>query len=572
MPSRKQILVGVAAGLVVGGAVAYTLSKKKGECNTEDDVEFEAPKKAPASVAPPKPSTAAATLPEQSPMTASSAQFTKEYSFNVNDDNEKMLEEALAEQDAETKQHRPVVANKEDGSVAFAHLGVSMIPPAGWTVREELSPMPNVAMITITKPEFAEQQMNPEDMGSVPVIILSVEDIAAENLDLIEFKEKSKQMALTQMLMMTNGMVQPVMKFDDAMTVGPFRHCLEYGQSLPPYFDIAVSNLLAVENGLAYVFQIMCNPKVMSSFKPLFMEMARNVKIGASTTGSIGHITLETGRGVSINVPTTWGWTSPSRTGVFAEFTTPSTVKSESITLYDNATAPKPSASAKTTEKVLDGVTIATVREGRNEIKEFRFNGFTAVVKPLQKPNVQINELHVVAAVRSVKASDVSEEKAVFLNKEHGYCVDIAKGGKLIATCVGGGTVVYAPLGVPSDPNRPVDPEEQGPTVTIRVGSPENDPDCADNLEGWEERMEAEKSSGNITNLQRVSRNGFPCLTFISKDMQEVGPGQKMEVQGKVFIFVRNGKTTLVRWETATGLWRKFEPKMERFIDSLKFI
>lgn len=562
MPTQKQIVVGVAAGLVIGGAVAYAVSRKKASVDDEPDFTAPAPTQKPEAVT----AAPAVSVAEVSPTTASSAQMTREYSFRTTDFNEKMLEEALAEHEQQKAQRAPV-ADKADGSVQFAHLGVSLVPPAGWSVREEPSPMPNVAMICVTKPEFAEKQMNPEDMGSVPVIILSVEDISGENLDLLEFKEKSKQMALTQMMMMTNGMVQPHMKFDEALTVGPFRHCLEYGQALPPYFELSVCNVLAVEGGLAYVFQIMCSPKVMGTYKPIFMDIARTVKITAAKDVTIGHLDIKTTR-VSVSAPPSWAWNTPKDNAAVLEFTTPSSVKSEQITLYESASAP---ATTPKSETVKDGVTICNVVEGRNHHKEYKYGGYTAVVKPLQKPQVHINDNQVIAMIKSATPSTTAEEAYTYVNKEHGYAFRVIKGCRIIATVVGGGTVVYAPLGIP-DQNHAVEPEEQGPTVTIRVGTPETDPDCAGSLDGWNERMEIEAAGGNISNVQRGKRAGHECLIFQSKEMQEVGPGQRMEIMGKVFIFVRGNRTTLIRWESATGLWRKFESKMEQLIDSLQLL
>jgi hypothetical protein len=570
-PTKKQLIGGIAAGLALGGIVYVATRKASGKQAEEEDA-FKPSTVVPA---PEQPKQAAKvdapTIAEVSPATATSSQFTREYSFRVNEDNEKMLEEALQEQATAQAKARPVaVLNNADGRTSFAHLGVSLKPPAGWLVREEPSPMPNVAMITVTKPEFAEKQANPEDMGSVPIILLSVEDISAENLDLFEFKEKSKQMALSQMMMMTNGMVQPQMKFDDSLTVGPFLHCLEYAQSLPPYFELSVCNLLAVQGGLAFVFQIMCSPSVMGQYKSTFMDIARTFQLIPGGDAAVGTLVLSAGRVATVNVVPSWSWTVPS-SNTLLEFQTPSSTKSEQISLYDAENTP---AFTLQDQKTVDGVVIGKWMEGRNESKVFKFGKVVAVVKPLMKPRVQINEANVISMVKSAKIRDsaAAEDSCTYINPDHGYKFATAKGGRVVASRVGGGTVVYAPLGIPNDPTKPVEAEETGPTVTIRVGDPDTDPDCAENLDAWEERMEAEKASGHITGVQRVTISGKSCLTFTSKDMQEIGPGQRLEVVGKVFIFVHGRKTTLIRWETPTGLWRKFEPKMNRFIDSFNFL
>jgi len=560
MPSKKQIVAGLAAGVVVGGVV-FALTRRSNTVQ-DDDTDF-APSTVPSTAA--KVAEVPAAQPAQevkaqsqpSPSPTASAQFTKEYSFRDTEANEKMLEEALQEQEIANKGTKsPAVA--DDGTVSFRHLGASLVPAAGWAVREEQTPMPNVAMISISKPEFAEKmQSGPEDMGSVPVIILSVEDISAQNLDLLEFKDKSKQMALQQMMAMTQGMIQPIMKFDDPLSVGPFRHCLEYGQSLPPYFDLLVSNLIAVHQGFAYVFQIMCSPKVMNQYKPIFMEMARSIKIFDTDGASVGHIEVQTGK-AKVALNPTWTWSTEHKDASVITITTPSSVKSDEITIYASSSAP--SVEAKS-EKDIDGVKVSVVTSGRTQSKRFVYGDFVAIAKPLMKSEVFTPESEIVKCIKSVTLN-ADAESSTFVNAEHGYSVEIHQRGRLIASRAGGGTVVYAPTGL----------EESGPTVTIRVGDPESDGDCAEDLDGWEEKMRAEEAGGNINGLKRVTYNGHSCLTFVSKDMQEVAPGERTEMMGKVFIFVHNGKTVLIRWETTTGDWRKFEKKMEQLIASLKLL
>lgn len=500
-----------------------------------------------------------------------------------------LLEEALDEleptRSAASAEETKVASKRTATEVAaadtadrktFQHLGISMKVPEGWEVREELSPIPNVAMVTVWNPEF-EHFPNAEMPGAVPVIILSVEDIRGENLNLVEFKDRSKDLSMQQMLMMTGGVVQPIVRKDSSVQEGSFRHILEYSQSMPPFFDLSVINLLEVRNGVAYVFQIMCNPKIMNQYRPIFTQLARDIVVTPMDSSSLGFFRVHTGK-VSMDIDTTWSWAYPDAGDEtahhLAQFQLASTVKKEEITLYEVSKVPA-TAHKQRKEKTVDGVTICSAFDGTQEKKTFTYNNYCLVVHPQQKVISYLSEAALVRAVKSVTPSTEPPKPkcgAAFITTEYGYTFDVIGSSRVVSTKLGNGTVVYAPQGIPSDPSKAASPEETGPTVTIRIGKPETDPDCMGSIEEWTARIREEASNGTITKIQVVQLKGQECLTFLSKEMQEVSPKEKVEVVGKVFIFVRNGTTTLVRWESATGTWRKYERDMEAFLESFQFL
>ncbi|KAK7198498.1 hypothetical protein NESM_000810700 [Novymonas esmeraldas] len=458
----------------------------------------------------------------------------------------------------------------------FEHLGISMKVPEGWEVREELSPIPNVAMVTVWNPEF-EHFADAEMPGAVPVIILSVEDIRGENLNLSEFKDRSKDLSMQQMLMMTGGVVQPVVRKDNSVQEGPFRHLLEYAQSMPPFFDLSVINLLEVRNGVAYVFQIMCKPQIMNQYRPIFMQLARNTVVTPMDSSSLGFFRVHTGE-VCMDIDTTWNWSYPAAgsdaSPHLAQFELASTVKREQITLFREDKVPTTDHKQRN-EKVLGGVTIRSAFDGTQEKKTFTYNGYCLVVHPQQKAISYLSEAALVRAVKSVTPSSEAPRPkagAAFITTEYGYSFDVIGSSRVVSTKLGNGTVVYAPKGIPADPTKAASPEETGPTVTIRIGKPETDPDCMGTIEEWTARIKEEAANGTITKIQVIQLKNQDCLTFLSKEMQEVSPSEKVEVVGKVFIFVRGGTTTLVRWESATGLWRKYERDMDAFLESFEFL
>jgi hypothetical protein len=616
MLSNKVLAIGgaVVATAAVIGAVVVARSHQK---HHEDDDDFfsappssisqskkqqpqepapkMAPKASPKSVAAAAPESAKQTSPVSEKMIVvetpqESATEMPAAPAPVKDSEASLLDEALNELEPtsatapaapEAKQESKVpmaptavdVANRK----SFEHLGIAMKVPDGWEVREELSPIPNVAMVTVWNPAF-ENFPNAEMPGAVPVIILSVEDIRGENLNLVEFKERSKDLSMQQMLMMTGGVVQPMVRKDSAVQEGPFRHILEYAQSMPPFFDLSVINLLEVRNGVAYVFQIMCNPKIMNEYRPIFLKLARDTIVTPMDSSALGFYRVHTGK-VAVDIDTTWSWSYPSAdsaaaTQFLAQFQLASTVKKEEVTLYEESKVPVTEHKLRN-EKTVDGVTIRSAFDGTQEKKTLSYNGYTLVVHPQQKAISYLSEAGLVRTIKSVTPS--SEESrpragATFVTPEYGYYFDVIGGSRVVSTKLGNGTVVYAPQGIPSDPSKAVSPEEQGPTVTIRIGKPETDPDCMGSIAEWRSRIEEEAANGSITKIQVVDLKGQECLTFMSKEMQEVSPNEKVEVRGKVFIFVREGVTTLVRWESATGTWRKYESDMDTFLASFDFI
>ncbi|RNE99481.1 putative dynamin-like protein [Trypanosoma conorhini] len=587
MGARKLFLAAAAGAVVAGTAVYVVVRRRRVDAAVEEDFDaFAGPvvvkdgatttaKAGDASTNVDAAAPAASTERKEEPLPGAK---TGDAALVGN----KLLAEALDEIDVQTAvEPRPAQANTTESSVSrkggekkkdFPLLGLSVTLPPDWEIREDLSPFPNVAMLVVfnkdMEPQDAQQQQL-QEAGSVPMIVVSVEDIRGDNVELVEFKERCKELAINQMLMMTGGAIQPLVTKDAAVQEGPFRYALEYAQSLPPLYEIKVLNLMEVRNSIAYTFQIMCAPKLMPKFKPVFMKIARSMRIEENIDTTLGHVELHTGE-VKVDIDTTWGWEYPGKHDALATFTTSSNVKKEEINLYAQAAVPE-SAYKPREEKTVNGVVIVSAYDGAQQQKSFTCNGYTLVVKPLQKATSSLAEKDLVAVVKSVAPSTLPpkpKKGGTFVNAEHGYQVDIAGGSRIVASRIGGGSVAYAPKG-------PVDgaaSEEQPPAVTIRVGSPENDADCMGSLEEWTERMKLEAAESDIREIKQTKINGEPCLTFISQNMEEIAPGQRTEVRGKVFIFVRDGKTTLLRWEMESGLWRKFEREMNAFVESLRFI
>lgn len=604
MPSKKTIVAvgAVLASVSIIGALA--LRKPKGITDDDEDAFVCASSVSPTKQRLAKPTTTEPVLDAKARLVANTAEpvakaadvesagpaatiAVKESASDamlgtLEDKSASLLDEALDElgispaQTAENSTAAKLVGpSSMEDRTELSRLGLSMRVPKGWEVHDELSAVPNVAVVTLWNPEFATIP-DPEMPGVVPVIILSVEDIRGENLNLTEFKDRSKELSMRQLLMMTGGAIQPMMRKDASVSEGPFRHILEYTQSMPPFFDISVINLLEVQNGIAYVFQIMCKPNVMNEYRPLFMQLARDVILTPMKIGSLGYIRVNTGK-VSVNIDTTWLWSyndANSTSTHLVKFELASSTKKEEILLYETDKLPASSHKVRD-EKVVDGATIVSAFDGTQEKKTISYGGYSFVVHPLQKMISYLSEALLVRTIKTVAFSSVEPKTkggATFISTEYGYCFDIVGDSRVVSTQLGNGVVIYAPLGVPQELTKDSSSEDPGPTATVRVGSPESDPDCMASLEEWRGRMMEEVESGNVSDVRMISMKGVECVTFTSKDMQEVGPNQRIEVRGEVYVFVRDGITTLIRWETSTGMWRKYERQMSAFLDSFTFL
>ncbi|RHW67572.1 Proteasome maturation protein 10 [Trypanosoma brucei equiperdum] len=560
MPSKRKTIAVVAGAAAAVGAAAYFIRRRRLLSEAEDDDAFTAPILSGAH--------------EKSKVEVG---MTKSPVCNDLSVENQLLAEALREIGAESPRTGPAtstasaVGTSSKGTMGdrkeFPQLGLSLTVPSPWKVREDLSPFPNVAMLTVWNEELVTEEVA-QQPGSVPMIVLSVEDVRADNVNLDEFKDRCKELAVSQMMMMSGGAIEPKVSKNTSTKVGPFRHMLEYSQSLPPFCDIVVLNLIEVRGSVAYTFQIMGSPDVMQRYRSMFMDIANNVRIESNISTALGYVELLTGS-VKVDIDTTWVYEYPGGDGALAVMTTTSPTKKEEIGLYHQGGVPVTPHKLRS-EKVMDGVEVQIALDGKQEKKTFTYNGYSLVVKPLQKSNSYLDEQMLVSIVKSVSPSTAEpkpKKGGTFVNKEHGYRVNVVGGSRLVASRIGGGSVAYAPQGLDG-----AEGGDHPPTVTMRVGTPENDPECMGSVEEWEARMRQEAEEGGIRDIARTTVNGEPCLTFISQSMEEIMPGQRMEIRGKVFIFVREGRTTLIRWEMAVGLWKKFERDMNAFVESLEFI
>jgi hypothetical protein len=243
----KKVVLIAGGALVIAGAAWYFMRPKK----EEEQVVFSTKPKPAATTtaatgatttttttasrgweaaAPRSETPGSAPTSEGNLMRTETTMMVNEYSFDPSN---------VTQPHDKPKVYVPPVADA-NGTIYFETIGVKIQQTRGWTIAEETSPMPNVAMLSFSKAEYAERGGSGMP-GEVPVVLLSIEDISNESISVDEFRAKSKHMAITQMQMMTNGMFEPNVTEDSKLSapIGPFTHILMY-ELRTPYFSMQV--------------------------------------------------------------------------------------------------------------------------------------------------------------------------------------------------------------------------------------------------------------------------------------------------------------------------------------------
>ena len=497
-----------------------------------------------------------------------------------------------------------------DGKHVFENIGASILLPSHWKIAEDISPIPNVAMVSISNTNYSPKDGPGQMPGSSPVLVLSVEDNSLEGLDLEEFKEKSKQTAMQQMYMMTNGMVPPRILFDGPQSNGDFEMVLEYALETT-MFQIRVINFITMHDDLAYVFQFMGNAEVFAAEIDSVREIVRDFRIvPIPSTGSASQARVSDAElGYSVDLPVNWIIESrkSESIGDFSRVlscTTASPVKTERVELIKSSTGAFDEAALRSIASLdkATGITVLTAgKKGAKKYSLFLENGisvmeyknvsahhvlvlttreFAVRITPLRAQKTIIKPEILYGVLRSLQ-SDAAETSAVYINNRNGFSFPIKESSRVVESRVGDNTVTFAPEGIRAELLESINsmkPNEQSfepmPIFTVRCGDPSTDKDCEKTLEGWMARLRTEQSRGDVKmiDLRYDELNGSRCISFSQKEMQETAPGKKDEHQAKITVLVEGGVTFMLRWETATEAWRKFEPSLNRLLDGFSIL
>jgi hypothetical protein len=484
--------------------------------------------------------------------------LVNEYSFDG-----KGAEPAAAEA---PRPYQPPVADA-NGVIFFDSVGVRLQLTKGWSASEETTPMPNVAMLSFSKAEYAQRQQTGMP-GEVPVVLMSIEDISNEGIPIDEFREKSKMMALTQMQMMTNGMFQPNVLEDTKLAepIGPFTHSLMY-ELKTPYFGMQVMNLTAVIEGLAYILQVMCNAQEFTAVRKEAVNMAKTAAIARRAAPAdfrtVSAVTA-TSQGGSVAMPPSWTLEKATASNPIFVLTTASQSRAESVEVHkaDASGAVDLSKAQAKSSKDIRGV---TVTDYGTTMRVATSGNVVVVCNPKHSGSVVTTAETLASICESVNFSATADDdKLTYHSEALKLGFNLHPKGKIIESRVSERILVYAPLGLPKEPS------DEMPMLTVRVGDPSNDPDCRTSYDEWLSRIQEETDGESTTDLKKDTVNGMECVTFVSKEMQEVGPGQKEERTAKVIILLSGIRTTMLRWETPSGAWRKFEGKLKSVLNSLR--
>lgn len=438
-------------------------------------------------------------------------------------------------------------------SVHFPKYGLQFKIPKGWVALEGPTNAPNAVVIQIVPPEADGRE---SDASLTSPITIAIEDLGHPNLPKEEIFQLLKASAMETLFFMTNG-VQPTLQKDKSISVGPFSYM----------FEIMVTNLfvmisstyfIAVENGMAYALQILGKP---NSPQLEVLEKVAETVILEPIASDMGHLEVVL-KEISLRVSPLWSLkenSSSSWGNALAIFEVTSKMISENAILYRLGDEPEEFQMLESKQCIDDAQMTCSKQMDK---KRFVFNNFAMCVTAANGLS-RIPESSVIDALKSIETFEngYGENSVEFVKDSH-YRFKMRLGGAILESKLSLDTVVYYPKGLQSGPEE--DPLSV-PNVIIRI---DLDQECG-TLEEW--RAKSEESSPEST-FHEEKVCGQQCLIAELKSMVETGINEKTEVFCRSLIFVVGSTSYLVRWELATGAWRRYEQEFERFIAGFHFM
>lgn len=564
---RNKLLLLAGGAVVAAGAALYfmrgdqaepepVIVKKKPSAAAAD---------APAAAKAPEASTAAsapaAAASDNSLKRETTTAMVNEYSFDGGDN--KATHDPKKDQ---VRVYQPPVPDA-NGVIFFDSVGVRVQLSRGWSASEESTPMPNVAMLSFTKAEYADRPQTGMP-GETPVVLLSIEDISNEGISVDEFRERSKAMALGQMQMMTNGMFRPNVEEDAKLDtpIGPFTHTLIYELNTP-MFNMKVMNLTCVIEGLAYILQVMAQGRDFLNVRKEVISMAKTAAIerrGAPADFRTVSSTTVVAEGGCAAIPPAWSLEKSSKSNPVFRFVNASQSRAENIEVHD-ASADNAMDLSKPVAKGEKTIRDVTVTDYGSNLRVAKKGNVIVAAMPKHSGAVVTSPEVLASIAESVSFENTAPKpRLTFHSTALQLAFEMSPKARLIESRVSERIAVYAPEGLPKEPS------DEVPMLTIRVGDPSNDPDCRTSYAEWMHRIKEEAEGDSIAELKKDTIAGQECVSFLNKEMQEVGPGMKEERTAKVIIMLKGVRTTMLRWETSSGSWRKHEKKLSDVVESLR--
>lgn len=438
-------------------------------------------------------------------------------------------------------------------SVHFPKYGLQFKIPEGWVALEGPTNAPNAAAIQIAPPETGAPGGGPSQAS---MITIGIEDIGHPNLPEKEIIELLKTTSMNTLFLMTNG-IQPVLQKDEPISVGPFSHMFQI-MIASPIMAICSTSFIALSNGIAYALQMIGTP---NSQEGDIMEKVAKTFIVEPITGELGHLEV-TLQNISLSVNPLWNLKADSSTfpdKALGAFEIKSKMASEDAVLYSLGDEPEEFQRLEV-KQCTDGVEVSC-SEQMNK-KRFSFNNFAICITASEGLS-RVPEKFVIEALKSIRPleSGLIENTVEFVKHSH-YRFKVRLGGSIMESKLSLDTVVYFPKGLLADPEEDV---LSFPNVIIRV---DLELEC-ETLEEW--RAKIEESTPEST-FRKDTVCGQECLIVESTAMVETGINEKTEVCSRSLVFVVGSTSYLIRWELATGAWKKYEQEFERFIGGFHFM
>jgi hypothetical protein len=444
---------------------------------------------------------------------------------------------------------------------------------------------PQIAVIRIIPPGF--DQSNPGDLPNISVI---VEDVSREGMSLSEYKDKSKEYASNASAggMMGMMVAPPTITKDEAVSIGRFRHTLEYTQVFPNpagYVPYQFMNLMTMHNGLAYVVQYMSRADKFSEYRTEATNLAKTMVIEDLPPRPASRIEFtSSAHKVQLSFPETWNVVKENKeedgrclivalnngashrpdAAVLYKLNSKCSSPSDMITKYAELIKASPTAKP-TVEKVAHSAYF----EDRKQISIFSNGEYLIVVKPegTDATTHSIPTSTITAIFKSIKpTSEIPKSKAVYINTLNRFSFQVIPNSRLVEHKWGDTSATYAPIAADDD---------QGANLPVFTVAVNKEPEPYSDLSQVEARITSDNDPSTPIADRKIEKVGATdFLSFVlSREESASGPfGPREEFKSKIMIGLRGNETVMLKWEIAANEWVRYERYLTAILDSFQML
>ena len=455
-------------------------------------------------------------------------------------------------------------------STYYQRLGISIVTPTGWSSKQEVSPHPIISMISISLDKHANETPSIMNYGTIPIVILSIEDNQTEGYTIDEYMKNAKEMSFMQMYQMTQGQFRPEIVFEGKKQIGSFDLSFEFIQQQQPFL-MHIRNHVTMKNGVIYTLQMMCKPDIFSTYLEDFDLICKGIIIeplqSSTAFSKKSYIKVSSGS-IEAKIPTSWRIQNVEA----MLFHTGSMSKTDSIQLLrsnEDIVLDLLNDGEIIEEKKIENCTCSHIKVNTKIKKLFTLANFSLIIEPIKENKCTVDDSYCVEVL--LNTSESTDLPQILYESKEKKCTFPLKSAKsgIVEARLGDGSIQY----FPTYPSNQLEMSNDISVITLRVENPSTDPDCMASIDEWYSRIKNESTTDStLSEIKRENINGYAVVRFVSKDMVEVMPGTKEERCASIVIFVHDGMTHMLRCECTSSSFKKSINEFNDLIHKYSFL